>query len=384
MYFYLFITLLIFSLGEVVSVMTKARVSSVFVTLMIFLAGFLWRVFPGDIIDRAGLTQLGDWCTGFIVFHMGTMINVKQLAKEWRTVAVAMLSMLSAVVIILLVSPIVGKDVAIVSIPVINGGIVATNIMVNAAMEKGQALAAATAVIIYAVQKFFGTPFASHFGLKEGRRLVEIYRLKPLTVLEEGGGIQKKRKLYQRFDKYYGDYTCLFLTAFFAWLAYEIGRATGISYSIWALVLGTVAGETGIVPEKILNKANSSGLLNVAVFASIIPSLALVEPDQLLSLGLKVIIMFAALLIALYVVIGILPLWKLVKSKDLALGISVTQLLGFPATYLIAEEIASAVAETPEEREFVMEGIMPKFVVGGLATVTTLSVVMAGVFSNFL
>lgn len=50
-----------------------------------------------------------------------------------------------------LIAPIIGKEAAIVSIPILNGGIVATQIMTKAAMEKGFALAAALGTILYAI-----------------------------------------------------------------------------------------------------------------------------------------------------------------------------------------------------------------------------------------
>lgn len=54
----------------------------------------------------------------------------------------------------------------IVAIPVINGGIVATQMMTQAAMDHGLALAAALGTITFAVQKFVGTPIASFFRFK--------------------------------------------------------------------------------------------------------------------------------------------------------------------------------------------------------------------------
>ena len=53
-----------------------------------------------------------------------------------------------------------------------------------------------------------------------------------------------------------------------------LGKWTGVSGTIWALILGTVVSATGYVPGNILKHANSSGIFNVAVFATIIPSLA--------------------------------------------------------------------------------------------------------------
>lgn len=92
MFFYLFICLLLFGIGDVLGVATKAKVSAVFVSLMLFLVGFMTGVLPPDIIKLAGLTDIGKWSLIFVVFSMGTSLNIKQLIAEWRTVAVAVLS----------------------------------------------------------------------------------------------------------------------------------------------------------------------------------------------------------------------------------------------------------------------------------------------------
>lgn len=388
MYFYLFVVLAIFAIGDLLGVLTKAKVSSVFVVMMLFLVGFMTGVIPADIIDQAGLTQIGRWSSAFIIFHMGTMINMKELIDEWRTVVTAILSMLVAVAAIFVVIPIIGAPAAYVSIPIVNGGIVATQIMTAAATEKGLALVAALGTIVYATQKFFGTPFASYFGMKEAAIIVENFRknkeLQARGEIPKVEAVAKKNTFYERNKKYYGNFVNLGITALFAWISSLLGSATPISYSIWALLLGAVVCQLGLVPEKILDSAKSSGLLNMAVFASIIPSLASIRMEDIGTLSFQIAVIFGVTMVGIYVAFGILPLWKIIGSKNLALGVSVAQLLGFPATYLISNEIAVAASETDEEREAIMDAIMPKYVVAGLATVTSISILMAGIFEKML
>lgn len=388
MYFYLFIVVAIFAIGDLMGVLTKAKVSSVFVVMMLFLGGFMSGVIPADIIDQAGLTQIGRWSAAFIIFHMGTMINMKELINEWRTVVTAIISMLVAVMAIFAVIPIIGAPAAYVSIPIVNGGIVATQIMTAAATEKGLALVAALGTIVYATQKFFGTPFASYFGMKEAAIIVDDFRKNKELIAKgqapKAAEVVIKNTFYERNKKFYGNFVNLGITALFAWISSELGKATPVSYSIWALLLGAVVCQLGLVPEKILDVAKSSGLLNMAVFASIIPSLASIKLEDIGTLSFQIIVIFGVTMVALYLAFGVLPLWKIIGSKNLALGVSVAQLLGFPATYLISNEIAVAASETDEEREAIMDAIMPKYVVAGLATVTSISILMAGIFEKLL
>lgn len=392
--FYLFICLGIFAIGDIMAVATKAKMSSVFVALMLFLVGFLTDIIPKDIIDQARLTQLASWAGVYVVFHMGTTINLGELVREWKTVVMSCFAMLVAVVSIFLVIPLIGKEAAIVSIPVVNGGIIATQIMVDGATKHGMTLAAALGAIVYAVQKFVGTPPASFFGLKEAQILLAEHRKKKADGLVvdgvmqnvEGKSLDKKKTIYEAWglDKYYTPFTCLGVTAFFCWLAFWFQAKTGINYSIWSLLLGACSNQLGIVPAKVLDKGRAVGLLNMAIFASIIPSLAKINIADLWTLSYQTFVVFAAVLIGTFIIIYLLPTWKFIGSRNLAVGIAMAQLLGFPATYLIANEVATAAAENEEEREVILKRIMPAYVVAGLASVTTLSIVIAGFFVELL
>ncbi|GHS98023.1 permease [Synergistales bacterium] len=392
--FSLLICLGIFAIGDVLAVATKARLSSVFVALMLFLVGFLSGVIPLDIIEKARLTELSSWASVYVVFHMGTTINLGELLREWKTVVMSIFAMIVAVISVFAVIPLIGKEAAIVSIPVVNGGIIATQIMVEAATTKGMALAAALGTIVYAIQKFVGTPPASFFGLKEAELILADYRKKKAEGLIASSANEKskdehketKKTIYSTLglDKYYTHFTCLGVTAFFCWLAYWLQAKTTVNYSIWALFLGAVAGQIHIVPEKILAKGGAVGLLNMAIFAGIIPSLGRINIADLSTLAFQTIVVFAAVVIGTFIFIYMLPTWKFIGSRNLSVGIAMAQLLGFPATYLIANEVATASTDDPEEREVVLKRIMPAYVVAGLASVTTLSIVIAGVFAQLL
>lgn len=383
----LFVCLAIFAIGDILGAWTKAKLSSVFVALMLFLAGFLTGVIPKDIINQAGLSQIAKWASPFIIFHMGTMINFKELIKEWKTVVLSIIAMAVAALSIFIILPLIGREAAIVSIPIINGGIVATQIMTQGAMEKGFSQAAALGAIVYAVQKFVGTPPASLFGLKEANIILNEHRTgikREVFIKKEEISREKEKTFYERFEKYFTPFTCLGVTAFFAWMSRLLESITPVNYSIWALILGALVGYFGLVPPKILEKGNSAGLLQMAIFASIIPSLAEINVADLAKLSLQTLLVFAVVLIGIFIFIYLIPLWKIVGSRNLAVGIAVAQLLGFPATYLIANEIATAVSKTQEEKELVLQKIMPAYVVAGFASVTTISIIIAGIFVKFL
>ena len=55
-----------------------------------------------------------------------------------------------------------------------------------------------------------------------------------------------------------------------------------------------------------------------------------------------------------------------------------------PATMLITKEIGMACGKTKEEQEFLISQLTPPYVIAGMASVTSLSIIIAGIMVNFL
>lgn len=380
------IVLIVFALGDIVGKITKGKLSGMMVVMLLFLVGFLTKLIPADIIDQGGLTALSKLAIAMVLFNMGTTLNVKQLIEEWRTVLMAALCMLASCLVMLLVSPIIGFDTVLVGMPVINGAAMATSLMASAAAEKGLATAAALCAVIYSVQKFVGAPIASAMGIRYGKKLLKAYRENPAQFKkqETGNGASAKVSFADKHKEWYSANVMMALVAAGSWVAHILGDLTPINYSIWALLLGVACAASGLVPTKPLQKSNSYGLMMVAVFGSIIPSLAKVSLSDLGTMAFQTIVLFAAALIGVALVGWFLPTWKLVGDKDLAVGIGVEQFLGFPSNVVICREVGDAVGETPEEKAFIEDTLNVPYVVGGITVITVLSTMLAGFVINML
>lgn len=380
------IVLIVFALGDIVGKITKGKLSGMMVVMLLFLVGFLTKLIPADIIDQGGLTALSKLAIAMVLFNMGTTLNVKQLIEEWRTVLMAALCMLASCLVMLLVSPIIGFDTMLVGMPVINGAAMATSLMASAAAEKGLATAAALCAVIYSVQKFVGAPIASAMGIRYGKKLLKAYRENPAQFKkqETGNGASAKISFADKHKEWYSANVMMALVAAGSWVAHILGDLTPINYSIWALLLGVVCAASGLVPTKPLQKSNSYGLMMVAVFGSIIPSLAKVSLSDLGTMAFQTIVLFAAALIGVALVGWVLPTWKLVGDKDLAVGIGVEQFLGFPSNVVICREVGDTVGETPEEKAFIEDTLNVPYVVGGITVITVLSTMLAGFVINML
>jgi hypothetical protein len=105
---------------------------------------------------------------------------------------------------------------------------------------------------------------------------------------------------------------------------------------------------------------------------------------DLATLAVQTIILFVAVMAGIFVIVYILPVWKIMGHRDLAFGVSVIQLMGFPANYLVVNEVANASTETEEEKKIVLARLMPAYIISNFVSVTSLSIVVAGFCAGLL
>lgn len=396
-----FLILIVFVAGDFVGAITKAKISSMFVIMMGFMVLFLTGLYPADIMTISGFASVASLGQYFLLFNMGTSVDLPTLRREWRTVVGAIIGMAAALIGCCVAIPLIGKDFALAAAPVVNGGIVATTTMVEACTEKGLSAAAALATFIYAVQKFVGTLPASNCGLSVANEIVENLRAKHSADPsyswyneqkgEASNGKPAKEPLWKGIKKYYTTFICLGIGATAIVISnYVAGifKPTPLSFinmSIVCMVLGIVARNTGLVPPQIMrDQAKANGFFSFLSLCTIIPSLAKIDISMLPSIGFATVVIFAFVLIFTFIIFMLTPAWKVVGSKKLSIGIAMCQMIGYPGTELIATEIANAVAQTEEERDAVTARIQTAYVISGFTSVTILSVVIAGILAGFI
>lgn len=389
LYFYLMVVVVIFAVGDLIGHFTGGKLSGMMMVMLLFLVAFLAGWIPADIIDQAGLTQLASAATGMVLFNMGTTINIKQMVREWRVVAMAALCMVVSCLAMLCVIPIVGADAVLVGMPVINGAAMATSLMTTAALEKGLTTAAALCAVIYSVQKFVGAPIASAMGLRYAKKLMVDFRQDPAghmaaLAAKQKGTTSDKKMFYETHKELFTANILIAIVCVGAWVGRVLGDITPINYSIWCLLLGSVSGLGGYIPPRPLQRGSAYGLMMIAVFGSIIPSLAKVSLSDLGTMAFQTVILFAAAVAGIFVIGYLLPGWKLVGDRDLAVGIGVEQFLGFPSNVVICREVSEAVGKTDDEKTYIEDTLSVPYVLGGITVVTILSVTMAGIVINFL
>ena len=161
-------------IGDFVAKITKAWVPSVFVTAVVLLLGY-WTVLPKELVSDSLLIPFGSTLGIYLLItHMGTVISLKQLIQQWRTIVVCLSGLLGMCLLDISSRLSWHKVLVIAGLPPLTGGIVAATMMQTAAADAGFETAAVFAIAMYCVQGFAGYPLTAICLQAEGRRLLRI------------------------------------------------------------------------------------------------------------------------------------------------------------------------------------------------------------------
>ena len=386
-------------IGEAVSNVTKAWVPSVFVTAAILLVGY-WTIIPPEVVSDSKLIPFGSTIGIYLLLvHMGSVISLKQLAEQWKTVLVCLAGLAGMCALAFLLVPLgVDRNFIIAGLPPLTGGIVAATTMQAAALEKGLEAAAVFAIVMYCMQGFAGYPLTAICLQLEGKKLLKEFRggnvkteAYSKKVDADSGKLETEAKAKKKLippipAKWNNAVMILLKLAILAWFATLLGQVSfwgfKLSGAVWALLLGIVGTTIGFLDENALNKANSYGIVMFALMMYVFDGLKTATPAMLGS------IIGPMLLLILFGVAGMAALVfifsKILKMDyPLALATALTALYGFPPNAIITENTCTALAENDEEKEFLMSRMFPPMIVGGFTTVTITSVIIAGIFTQF-
>ncbi len=386
-------------IGEIVSNVTKAWIPSVFVTAAVLLVGF-WTIIPKEVVGDSKLIPFGSTIGIYLLLvHMGTIISLKQLAEQWKTVVLCLAGLAGMCLFSWLICiPIIGRDYVIAGLPPLTGGIIAATEMQKAAKAAGLEEAALFAIAMYCVQGFAGYPLTAICLQLEGKKLLKTFRanggktnadaVADANKLEAGTANAGSKKLLPPLPEKWNGPVMIFLKmGIVAWLATQLGTVKipvidfAISGAIWALILGVIFTTIGFLDVSSLNKANSYGIIMFALMMYVFDGLKDATPEMLASvIGPMILLIIVGVAgMALFIFIAT----KLLKV-DFALGLAngLTALYGFPPNAIITENTCKALGENQEEVDYLMSEMYPSMIVGGFTTVTITSVIIAGIFSE--
>ena len=322
-----------------------------------------------------------------LITHMGTMISVKELIAQWKTFAISIIGICGICFGTLVLGKLFfSRDMLVVATPPLTGGVVASVIMSQAATAKGLPTLAVLAVGMYVMQGFAGYPLTAITLNIEGKRLLKKFRngeIQKREVNSEEG--EKKTLLPQLPKKYQTTYILLLklgiLVQTSIFLTNLMNKA--VSEFVICLVVGAIAAEIGFIERRPLNLSGTFGFFMTGLMAFIFGGLAKATPEMIKEL-ITPFIGIIGFGVAGLVIFSIIAAKIFKESIPMAIAISLNALYGFPVNYTLTNDAAMALGKTGEEVDFLTGEMLPKMLIGGFASVTIVSVIIAGIFAKML
>ncbi|MGE8203392.1 hypothetical protein ACQKP0_02425 [Heyndrickxia sp. NPDC080065] len=374
--------LVLVMIGEVVSVASRARIPMLFVVFLGYLLALWTGIFPTNLTEKTPLTMFGSLMIAPLIVHMGTLIPLKTLKTQYKSVLISIFGIIFATILILLiVTPILGYKTAAAGIGPLTGGIIAFVIT----SEKLQAIGLTSIVVIpalvLALQSLIGLPLASNLLRKYALKLRDQNDINLDTVEEVAATAEVSKSWIP--EKYATPVILVFQLFLGGGLAVLLGKWTGIHYSLWALAIGFIGILTGFYRENMMQRANSFGIATAGLIVVLLPSLNSVTFKVFISNIPAVLLIL--LVGAVGIIIGGIVGSKIFKwDKYLGIPVALTAMFGFPGDYMICEEISRSLARNKQEEKWLFSQILTPLLIGGFTTVTIASVVLASVLMGTL
>lgn len=382
------IILAFIALGELISLWSKARIPSLLIAMLGTFIAVQLKIIPNTIIDDSFFPQIYAILVAPLLFHMGSLIPLKTMLAQWRSVVISIAGMIVAVgVIAAVVGPIFGFQYVVAGAGPLAGGIVSTGLTTDGlkAANVDSAIVVLPALVLM-LQSLPSMPLTNlllrkfAIKLRDSGDLEELARKQKKVEKENGSG----KKLITLPDMLVdNELFVLFLILVGGSLATLLAMPTHIPSSIIALVLGVASTAIGLTPERSMEKSNSFGIAMAGVVAIVMAPLVAASLSDVLAALIPVAVILVVG--AVGIMIGGAIATKLLKWKTtLGMSVALTAMYGFPADYLLTNEVVRSVGRTDEEREALSEAMLPPMLVGGFTSVSAGSVVIASVLVSFL
>lgn len=387
------VVMLFLMLGEWVSSLTHTYIPSVFMTAVLFVLGY-WTFLPKDIVATASFgTNFSTICVGLLLVHLGTLMSLKKLLEQWRAVCIALLGVCGTLILTLTIGTLIFDwHTVVAAIPPLTGGLVSALLMTDGLKAQGIQTLVALPVSMFIFHSLFGYPLISWLLKKEGGRLVNEYQKQPVKQTASTGlnNDSNENNLFKKMPaKYQTSAFILVKVALIAALSSGLSIALktyfhiDLNANVICLIFGVLAHQVGFLESDVLTKAGVYNWLMYGLLAYIFAQLSLTTPHQMSTIIEQIIVLIMLGLLGMFIASSLLA--KPFKMTwQMAYACSLTSLCGFPADYVITSEVSHEVANNKEEEAYLMENMMPKMLVGGFATVSVASIIIASVFLKLL
>ncbi|MCT3066684.1 hypothetical protein [Lactiplantibacillus pentosus] len=397
--------------GEWVSTRSRAYVPSVFITALLFLIGF-WTIVPKNIVPAASFgTAFIQITQAVLLVHMGTLMDLKLLLKQWRAVVIALSGVVGTIILTMGIGRLFFNWHTIVaSVPPLTGGLVAAFLMTAGLKAQHITALVAFPVAMFVMHSMLGYPLTAWMLKRESRRLLKNRQAVAIVVTDDAetaratvntaaqvpAGDVPTADTSVRLPKF--KIRAWHLPAAYdtsAFMLFKVAAVTGLAEEtaqlmhgvvnqyIVCLIFGVIAHQLGFLENAVLEKAGVFHWLMYGLLAYIFANLSIVKISMLSGILVPIVTLIVLGVLGMFIASSLLAR-PLGFSREMAFASALTALFGFPADYIVTHEVTEIMGTTPDERQYLLDQILPKMLVGGFATVSVASVVIASIFLKIL
>lgn len=375
------------ALGEALSLRSRARIPSLLVTMLALFGLAKLGVIPENLVEASTLAVVGAVLQPAIMIHIGTLVPVNTIKKQYKAVLIAVGGMVVAAALVLTtVTLLFDYGTAVAGVGPLVGGIISTLVTTEGLTDAGFTTLAVIPPLILMLQSLPAMPLAS--------TLLRRYALSTLDPEppdssnlsdDDSSGTRDSSRRLIRLPNSVRDNSLilLFLVMLLGAGAAGLGELTGVSYSIFGLVIGIIAAWLGLLPDRALERANGLSVAMLGIIAIVVaPLMGASIQEVLAEIGAVAFIIVVGMA---GILIGGLAVSKLVGWKaSLGMPVALTAMFGFPADYMIAQEVGRSTGRSREERQQVEDTVMAPMIIGGFTSVSAGSIVIASILVGTL
>lgn len=376
-------------IGDVVGTKTKGILASTFLAMVLFLIGLWTGILPTNFLETAGITRtITTFALLMIIIQAGSSISIKQLISQWRTCVVALGAVAGICLLTFTVGSLaIGWERALAATPALAGGAAAATVMSNAALEIGREDASALAFMVVFTQGLVGFPIMSNLARGEIKKSLAGYRAGEIenNPLVQAAQNPPKKLIPTVPDKYNTPKMVFAKIAVIAVLGNLCSNLTNgaVNQLVFCLIFAVIATQIGFLDRNCLGAAKSAGIIGIFMYGNTVYGMIGTSFQDFLALLLPLVTILVIGIIGL--ALGSIVIGKLVKyswRKSFIIGLCC--LCGYPFTEMVIQEGARVNSNNDKEYEFICNTMAPDVVIGGIVAVTITSILIAGVFVNWL
>lgn len=374
----------LYAIGTVISDKTKGLICEALFLCFVYAIGFATGIIPRDSLVNTGIPGvLGAFGVMMIIGNLGTMIELQRFMREWRTVVVCCGGLLIMTLLCGVIGTVVyDKYYALSAIPPLAGGVVAQQLVSEAASSAGKPEYGAFAALVCSFQTFIGIPLSAYLLRKHcdpivaekaftnenvgsGKNFPNFRIFKPLLAAWSDGSVMVTKLLLVTL------------------LGSFVASVTGIPAAVVILIFGIIFAELGFLERETLTKAGYMNFLFIGLIMLLPLDFSSLTMESLGNMVLPMVFMIVLGAIGLAIGGAIVGIFLKMDWK-LSAAISLSAFLGYPLTESIVRTVVRSFKLPEEEEGKLMGMVLPQMIIAGFTTVTVASVLMAGVIAPMI